>query len=151
MAATPRDKALRDGGLAALCKWVRALLDAIVEQTNTALGEADEAISGKLDIPTRVAFTIPVSGWKTDSTVPGFTKYIDISVPGLLGTECVGVDVDPVSTSVARAANFTSTESFAGVLRLRAAAVPTAAIKAEYHIVGTQAAATKTAAVEKEV
>ncbi len=151
MAATPRDKALRDSGLAALCKWVRALLNTIVEQTNKALGEADTAISGKMDIPVRVAFTIPVTGWKTDETVPGYTKYIDISVPNLLGTDCVGVDVDPTSTDVARAANFTNTESLAGALRLRAAAIPTAAIKAEYRIVGTQDAATETAAAEKEV
>lgn len=45
------------------------------------------------------------------------------------------------SSAVARAANFVATESRAGILRLRAASVPTAAISAQYHIITAATAA----------
>ena len=60
---------------------------------------------------------------------------------GLTAADSVGVDVDPSSSAVARAADFTSTESMAGVLRLRAASVPSAAISAQYHIIEAASAA----------
>lgn len=50
-------------------------------------------------------------------------------------------DVVPASSAVARAANFVATESRAGILRLRAASVPTAAISAQYHIITAATAA----------
>lgn len=53
----------------------------------------------------------------------------------------VAVDVAPASSAVARAANFVATESRAGILRLRAASVPTAAISAQYHIITAATAA----------
>lgn len=95
----------------------------------------------KADRATFVSFSIPVTGWKSDSSVPGYTKYIDIKVDGLTAADSVGVDVDPSSSAVARAADFTSTESMAGVLRLRAASVPSAAISAQYHIIEAASAA----------
>ena len=47
----------------------------------------------------------------------------------------------PASSAVARAANFVATESRAGILRLRAASVPTATISAQYHIITAATAA----------
>ena len=82
-------------------------------------------------------FTIPASGWGTDSSVPSHPNYIDVTVPGLLATDIVAVDVAPGSTAVARAANFAATESYAGKFRLRAETVPTEAISAQYHITNT--------------
>lgn len=107
-----------------------------------AAAEAIEETNGlKADKATFVAFSIPITGWKTDSSVPGYTKYIDIKVDGLTAADSVGVDVNPSSSAVARAADFTSTESMAGVLRLRAASVPSAAISAQYHIIEAASAA----------
>lgn len=84
---------------------------------------------------------IPATGWKTDSSVPGYTNYIDIAISGLTAADYVAVDVVPASSAVARAANFVATESRAGILRLRAASVPTAAISAQYHIITAATAA----------
>lgn len=85
--------------------------------------------------------SIPATGWKTDSSVPGYTNYIDIAISGLTAADYVAVDVAPASSAVARAANFVATESRAGILRLRAASVPTAAISAQYHIITAATAA----------
>ena len=95
----------------------------------------------KADRATFVSFSIPVTGWKSDSSVPGYTKYIDIKVDGLTAADSVVVDVVPASSAVARAANFVATESRAGILRLRAASVPKAAISAQYHIITAATAA----------
>lgn len=92
---------------------------------------------GKADVNEKVDFTIPVSGWGTDNSVPSHPNYIDVTVSGLLATDIVAVDVAPGSASVAEAANFTSTQSYAGYFRLRAESVPTAAITAQYHITNT--------------
>lgn len=93
----------------------------------------------KHDVNGAVSFTIPASGWKTGGSDPDFPNYIDITVPGLLDTDIVAVDVAPGSVSVARAANFTTTQSFAGMFRLRAESIPTEAIAAQYHISNTVA------------
>lgn len=107
----------------------------------SAAAALEEMHGLKADRETFVSFSIPVTGWKSDSSVPGYTKYIDIKVDGLTAADSVGVDVDPSSSAVARAADFTSTESMAGVLRLRAASVPSAAISAQYHIIEAASAA----------
>ena len=93
----------------------------------------------KADVNAVVNFTVPTSGWGTDNTVPSYPNYIDIAVTGLLATDIVSVVVSPESAGVARAANFTTTQSYAGKFRLRAANVPTAAITAQYHITNTAA------------
>lgn len=95
----------------------------------------------KADKTEFVSFSIPATGWKTDSSVPGYTNYIDIAISGLTAADYVAVDVVPASSAVARAANFVATESRAGILRLRAASVPTAAISAQYHIITAATAA----------
>lgn len=95
----------------------------------------------KADKTEFVSFSIPATGWKTDSSVPGYTNYIDIAISGLTAADYVAVDVAPSSSAVARAANFVATESRAGILRLRAASVPTATISAQYHIITAATAA----------
>lgn len=95
----------------------------------------------KADKATFVGFTIPITGWKTDSAVAGYPNYIDISVSGLTADDCVAVNVAPSSSAVAKAAGFAPTESLAGVLRLRASSVPGAAITAQYHIIEAATAA----------
>ena len=92
---------------------------------------------GKEEVNAAVNFTIPVSGWGTDNTVPTHPNYIDFTVSGLLSSDIVAVDVAPGSADVAQAANFTTTQSYAGKFRLRCKTVPTAAISAQYHITNT--------------
>lgn len=109
----------------------------LAEATAQSVDEIDGILHEKQDINSKVAFTIPTTGWGTDSSVPQHPKFIDITVSGLLETDIVAVDVAPGSSEIARAANFTNTQSYAGKFRLRAASVPTAAISAQYHIINT--------------
>lgn len=115
--------------------------DRAAQVADTAAAALDEMDGVKADKTEFVSFSIPATGWKTDSSVPGYTNYIDIAISGLTAADYVAVDVDPSSSAVARAADFTSTESMAGVLRLRAASVPSAAISAQYHIIEAASAA----------
>lgn len=93
----------------------------------------------KHDVNAAVSFTIPASGWKTGGSAPDYQNYIDITVPGLLDTDIVAVYVAPESVSVARTANFATTQSFDGKFRLRAENIPSEAISAQYHITNTSA------------
>lgn len=110
----------------------------VADTAAAALDEMDEVKADKTEF---VSFSIPATGWKTDSSVPGYTNYIDIAISGLTAADYVAVDVVPASSAVARAGNFVATESRAGILRLRAASVPTAAISAQYHIITAATAA----------
>lgn len=115
--------------------------DRAAQVADTAAAALDEMDGVKADKTEFVSFSIPATGWKTDSSVPGYTNYIDIEISGLTAADYVAVDVAPASSVVARAANFVATESRAGILRLRAASVPTAAISAQYHIITAATAA----------
>ncbi len=106
---------------------VAALAKAVTESI-------EEMDTVKADKPEYIDITIPATGWKTDNTVPGYTHYLDIQVKGLTADDKVDVRVAPASKAVADAARFTTTESLAGVLRLRAANVPSAAITAQYDV-----------------
>lgn len=115
--------------------------DRAAQVADTAAAALDEMDEVKADKTEFVSFSIPATGWKTDSSVPGYTNYIDIAISGLTAADYVAVDVVPASSAVARAANFVAAESRAGILRLRAASVPTAAISAQYHIITAATAA----------
>ena len=115
--------------------------DRAAQVADAAAAALDEMDGVKADKTEFVSFSIPATGWKTDSSVPGYTNYIDIAISGLTAADYAAVDVAPASSVVARAANFVATESRAGILRLRAASVPTAAISAQYHIITAATAA----------
>lgn len=115
--------------------------DRAAQVADAAAAALDEMDGVKADKTEFVSFSIPATGWKTDSSVPGYTNYIDIAISGLTAADYVAVDVAPSSSVVARAANFVATESRAGILRLRAASVPTATISAQYHIITAATAA----------
>lgn len=106
-------------------------LSVLAEMMADSIEEIDKV---KADKPKHIDFTIPATGWKTDNTVPGYTHYLDIPVSGLTENDEVAVTVAPASKAVADAACFASTQSLAGVLRLRAANVPAATITAQYYI-----------------
>ena len=115
--------------------------DRAAQVADAAAAALDEMDGVKADKTEFVSFSIPATGWKTDSSVPGYTNYIDIAISGLTAADYVAVDVAPASSAVAQAANFVATESRAGILRLRAASVPTATISAQYHIITAATAA----------
>lgn len=115
--------------------------DRAAQVADAAAAALDEMDGVKADKTEFVSFSIPATGWKTDSSVPGYTNYIDIAISGLTAADYVAVDVAPSSSAVARAANFVATESRVGILRLRAASVPTATISAQYHIITAATAA----------
>lgn len=106
----------------------------LAELSSTVSELLEEVDKVKADKPQYIDFTIPTTGWKTDNTVPGYTHYLDITVEDLTADDKVDVRVAPASKAVADAARFTATESLAGVLRLRAANVPSAAITAQYDV-----------------
>ena len=106
----------------------------IAELAQTVSNLLEEVDKVKADKPEYIDIIIPATGWQTDSTVTGYTHYLDIPVEDLTADDKVDVRVAPASKAVADAARFTATESLAGVLRLRAANVPSAAITAQYHI-----------------
>ena len=115
----------------------------LAQTVSNLLEEVDKVKADKLEY---IDITIPATGWKTDNTVPGYTHYLDIQVKGLTADDKVDVRVAPASKAVADAARFTATEILAGVLRLRAANVPSAAITAQYHISAGYVAAEETEA-----
>ena len=106
----------------------------IAELAQTVSNLLEEVDKVKADKPEYIDIIIPATGWQTDSTVTGYTHYLDIPISNLTENDEVAVTVVPASKAVADAARFTTTESLAGVLRLRAANVPSAAITAQYHI-----------------
>lgn len=137
--AKAKFKALLEAGLAALCSYIKQYTTAVSDLANaTADGfdEVDDILHEKQDITAAVNFTIPVDGWERDSTFPSYFYY-DFPISGLLDTDIVDVTPLPDFCEVAGAAGFIMTESLTGKLRLRAANIPTAAIKAQYHIVNT--------------
>lgn len=89
-------------------------------------------IQGSVSAPVQI--TIPTVGWGTDSTVEDYPIYYDVEVDGLTEQDIVMVVVAPVSASVAQSADFTSTQSFDGLFRLRAKQLPADTILAQYHI-----------------
>ena len=103
----------------------------MAQTVSNLLEEVDKV---KADKPEYIDIIIPATGWQTDSAVTGYTHYLDIPISNLTENDEVAVTVVPASKAVADAARFTATESLAGVLRLRAANVPSAAITAQYHI-----------------
>ena len=106
----------------------------IAELAQTVSNLLEEVDKVKADKPEYIDIIIPATGWQTDSAVTGYTHYLDIPISNLTENDEVAVTVVPASKAVADAARFTATESLAGVLRLRAANVPSAAITAQYHI-----------------
>ena len=110
--------------------------------TSTATDQSLSAAMGKKlqdEKAAKVAtasLTIPNTGWGTDSSVTGYTAYVDVTVSGLTASDVVVVMIAAKSASVADAACLCGAcESLAGKLRIRAKHTPTAALSAVYYIV----------------
>lgn len=103
-------------------------------QATTQLFEEVDAV--KLDKPQAVAVSIPATGWQTDEAEDAaYPLYCDISVSGLTPVDIADVRIAPGSQPAAIACGLCATsETLAGVIRLRAASAPTEALAAEYVI-----------------
>lgn len=103
-------------------------------QATTELFEEVDAV--KLDKPQAVAVSIPATGWQTDEAEDAaYPLYCDISVSGLTPVDIADVRIAPGSQPAAIACGLCATsETLAGVIRLRAASAPTEALAAEYVI-----------------
>ena len=117
-------------------------MTAAIEQVRTLITQVASAAakdikalsSGKQDKPLKGGFTIPTSGWSTDTTT-GYTKYYDVTVPGVTANDRADIIIAPGSVNTAAACGFCPvSETMAGKIRIRATKVPTAAISAEYWI-----------------
>ena len=103
-------------------------------QATTELFEEVDAV--KLDKPQAVAVSIPATGWQTDAAEDAaYPPYCDISVSGLTPVDIADVRIAPGSQPAAIACGLcTTSETLAGVIRLRAVSAPTEALAAEYVI-----------------
>ena len=107
---------------------------AIGEVAQAAADAVSAVADAKADKVEVVSLSIPASCWNTDSTA-ACPCYKDVAISGPTAADVVAVVVAPSSTAVAAAAGLATTESRAGVLRLRAQRAPTAAISASYYII----------------
>ena len=103
-------------------------------QATTELFEEVDAV--KLDKPQAVAVSIPATGWQTDEAEDAaYPLYCDISVSGLTPVDIADVRIAPGSQPAAIACGLCATsETLAGVIRLRAASAPAEGLAAEYVI-----------------
>ena len=103
-------------------------------QATTELFEEVDAV--KLDKPQAVAVSIPATGWQTDEAEDAaYPLYCDISVSGLTPVDIADVRIAPGSQPAAIACGLCATsETLAGMIRLRAVSAPTEALAAEYVI-----------------
>lgn len=103
-------------------------------QATTELFEEVDAV--KLDKPQAVAVSIPATGWQTDEAEDAaYPLYCDISVSGLTPVDIADVRIAPGSQPAAIACGLCATsETLAGVIRLRAVSAPAEALAAEYVI-----------------
>lgn len=117
-------------------------LKAVAQRTNSEAAEvaaaAAEAIaevdSVKADRGTAGSFTVPRTGWGSDSTAD-YPKYYDIPVTGLTNKDRAEVTILPASYSTVLACGLCPTnETLTGKIRIRAASVPSATIALEYWI-----------------
>lgn len=103
-------------------------------QATTELFEEVDAV--KLDKPQAVAVSIPATGWQMDAAEGvAYPMYCDISVSGLTPVDIADVRIAPGSQPAAIACGLcTTSETLAGVIRLRAVSAPAEALAAEYVI-----------------
>lgn len=148
----PRDKALRDGGLAALCDSIRAIrssANAAVVRLGELMANGFQEVEDALnDFPKSTPVTLPVTGWTKDEAGSAKFPYCyDIPVENVTAADRAAVTILPVSYEAAVAcglcpANETldppsgtpEGQPQIGKIRIRAASIPEAEITAEYWV-----------------
>lgn len=91
-----------------------------------------DALAGKADSVVPHDFSIPTTGWETDTEVAEYPHYIDITAD-VTSTTVVSVSIDPASADVAGKAMLVNPETRTGAIRIRAHSVPTAEISARWY------------------
>ncbi len=116
---------------------LRTLSDAtkqVAEVAETSINAIDEVEKSKQDKSIHSAFTIPTSGWNSDSTAD-YPYYYDVAVSGVTASDRADVPLSPASVSAAAKCGICPfSETLTGKVRIRTAKIPTAAISAEYWI-----------------
>ena len=99
-----------------------------VAQVAQAAAEAMEEMDAvKADKSEGVAVTIPATGWSQDSGA--YPYYYDIAADGVTAKDRADLALAPASIQAAVAS-----ETLAGVIRVRAAKIPTAEMSGEYWV-----------------
>lgn len=132
---------MSQGTLATTTYYGLTKLSSSVTSTSTTLAATPSAVKQAYDLanskqskPLKGSFTIPTSGWSTDTTT-GYTKYYDIAVTGVTVNDRAEVIIAPGGVNAAAACGMCPvSETLAGKIRIRATRVPTSAIAAEYWI-----------------
>ncbi len=107
--------------------------DVLKRAVDNIAAEADGHFALK---KTPVSFTLPITGWVLDNNETSVWKYYyDLSAAGITAADIVQVVFTRTSLATAQECGMCiNNESFAGIVRLRAEKVPTAAISGEYWI-----------------
>lgn len=106
----------------------------LAELTNTVLEAFLEMDGNKADKPVFTAITIPKTGWSSDSD-KAYPHFYDIPAAGVTTNDRADISILPASLTEAAACGLCpASETLAGKIRVRAAAVPAAAISAQYSI-----------------
>ena len=103
-----------------------------MRQVNNAQKAAKELNKGKADSVVPHDFSIPITGWQTDTEVAEYPHYIDITAD-VTSTTVVSVSIDPASADVAGKAMLVNPETRTGAIRIRAHNIPTAEISARWY------------------
>ena len=104
----------------------------LMRQVNNAQKAAKELNKGKADSVVPHDFSIPITGWQTDTEVAEYPHYIDITAD-VTSTTVVSVSIDPASADVAGKAMLVNPETRTGAIRIRAHNIPTAEISARWY------------------
>ena len=111
--------------------FVEGLMSELAKTTVDAINEMEEV---KADKPKAVSVTIPVSGWKSDSS-GDYPKYYDILTKDAAIGDRTDIVIAPSSLKSAKSCGLCPTsETLAGIIRIRATSVPSENISAEYII-----------------
>lgn len=106
---------------------------AVLDQTGWLCWRAPADLLGDMgggEKPVCSAVDIPAAGWGSDTT-EGYPKYWDIALAGVAASDRADVLIAPQSAQTAKAAGLCpACETMPGKVRLRAAAVPSAALHA---------------------
>ena len=122
---------------------VKGFVGGVIETVIGAIEETEQKIptkvsqlendSGYKTTDTTYTVTIPVSGWKTDTSVADYPYYYEISASSVTANDLASVIIAPGSQSVAMACGMCPTnETLSGKIKIRARNIPAKSISAEY-------------------
>lgn len=107
----------------------------IGEIAGTVADVIEELTNEKADKSCGITYTILPNFWEIDNEIDDYPFFCDIPVTGLTASDRVDVTIDIESIITAKDCGlFSTSESFDGILRLRAVNRPTNVITIEYWV-----------------